>query len=56
MDVLRELDTALEAGAPFIPMKVAQWRMKPKWLDFRLEKYPDLPAIFRIHWAMEHAQ
>ena len=40
---------SVEGGAPVIPMKVAQWRMKPKGLNFRLEKYPDLGH-------MEHTQ
>lgn len=30
VDVLREVDPALEAEPPFIPMRVAQRRMKPK--------------------------
>lgn len=45
--------TVYSAGGelPFIPMKVVQWCMKPKWLDCRVIKYLDLSEIFCIHWA-----
>ena len=34
-------------------MKVAQWRMKPKWLDFPGLKYPDQRLFFRIIGPIE---
>ena len=36
---------------PFIHMKVAQWRMKPKWLNFTGLKIPRSEAALPYHWA-----
>ena len=36
---------------PFIPMKAAQWCMKPKCLDFPGLKTPRSEDVFQHHWA-----
>ena len=44
MDVPYYLDT-------FIPMKAAQWRVRPKWLDFPGLKMSGSEAVLPHHWA-----
>ena len=58
MDVWR---TGYSIGrrAPFIPIKVAQWGMKPKKPLPTVKKYPDeniLCTLYGPNASMEHAQ